>query len=374
MSKLPRLRIIQINGERGYRGGERQTGYLVEGLLRRGAEVLLVTQPQSPLHLQAQREDWPHHPLLMRGDSDPLAALALARLFRRFRPHIIHSQTSRSVLLSTVAQTLSTLPSTRVYTRRTDFSIYKKSPFKWNKYKYLLGSHQYLAISEAVRKVMISDGFPSHLIEVIPSSVPGEIDRPDPTYLDREFDSPPGPIIGNVAQLTEHKGHCYLLSAVPTVLQEFPHAQFYIVGQGELRSTLERQATDLGISSHVTFTGQREDVPAFLQWFDLFVMSSREEALGTTVLDSLLAGTPTLVTDAGGLPEIVRNGVEGYVVPRRDPQGLAGGIIRALGELERGREMALEGAKRVRIHYDVDQMVDRHLHLYYRLRRWKLKD
>ena len=138
------------------------------------------------------------------------------------------------------------------------------------------------------------------------------------------------PVVGNVAALVPHKGQRYLVDAAHLVVQHVPDARFIILGEGELREHLEKQVHEHHLEKHVLLPGFRTDVLGCIKGFDLFVMSSVTEGLGTSLLDAMACGRPIVATRAGGIPEIVEDGVNGALVPPRDAASLAAAIVRAL--------------------------------------------
>ena len=129
------------------------------------------------------------------------------------------------------------------------------------------------------------------------------------------------PVVGNVAALVPHKGQRHLIEAAHLVVQQVPDARFVILGEGELREQLERQVREHHLEKHVLLPGFRTDVLGCIKGFDLFVMSSVTEGLGTSLLDAMACGRPIVATAAGGIPEVVEDGVTGLLVPPRDHDG-----------------------------------------------------
>src|SRR5262249_11167084 len=155
------------------------------------------------------------------------------------------------------------------------------------------------------------------------------------------------------------KGHRYLLEAAALV----PEARFVIVGDGELRGELERQAHELGIGARVLFTGARDDIPDLLASFDVFAFPSLYERLCLAVIEAQAARVPVVATPVGGIRETVVDGETGFLVPPRDPQALAQAIHRLLDDRELARLMALEARARARERFSQDRMVARTLAL-----------
>jgi len=179
-----------------------------------------------------------------------------------------------------------------------------------------------------------------------------------PVNVHEAFFLPHGaPVVGNVAALVPHKGQRYLIEAAHLVVQHVPDARFVILGEGELREHLEKQVHEHHLEKHVLLPGFRTDVLGCLKAFDLFVMSSVTEGLGTSLLDAMAASRPIVATTAGGIPEIVEEGVNGLLVPPRDAHALADAILRALRVADLRTRMGAAGFARVNERFTVEKMV-----------------
>ncbi|MGH8265437.1 MAG: glycosyltransferase, partial [Steroidobacteraceae bacterium] len=132
---------------------------------------------------------------------------------------------------------------------------------------------------------------------------------------------------------------------------------FVILGEGELREPLERQVRDYHLEKHVLLPGFRTDVLGCIKGFDLFAMSSVTEGLGTSLLDAMACARPIVATRAGGIPEIVEEGVNGRLVPPRDHTAMAKAIVELLRDGGERRRMGEAGLARVRTRFTVERMV-----------------
>jgi glycosyltransferase involved in cell wall biosynthesis len=167
------------------------------------------------------------------------------------------------------------------------------------------------------------------------------------------------PLIGTVGRLSEEKGFRFLIEAIPQVLAEIPDAYFLIVGEGNLKKSLQNQAAILGIEHRVIFTGSRLDVEEILSCLDLFVSSSLWEGLPTNILESMASGVPVVATDIPGTREIIQNGYNGWLTPPRDTCALARTIVEALKDANLGRQFA-ERAQQTVQSFSLDLVVDKH--------------
>ena len=163
--------------------------------------------------------------------------------------------------------------------------------------------------------------------------------------------------MGNVAALVPHKGQRHLIDAAARVVQRVPDARFVIAGEGELRASLERHIRERRLEKHVFLAGFRPDVLSVHKAFDLFVMSSVTEGLGSSLLDAMACGKAVVATTAGGIPEAVVHGETGLLVPPRDDKAMADAIVTLLTNHELRQQYGAAGLKRVHERFSVDRMV-----------------
>jgi L-malate glycosyltransferase len=167
-----------------------------------------------------------------------------------------------------------------------------------------------------------------------------------------------------VARFHPVKDHRMLLEAFALAARGLPDVDLVLAGDGALRGDLEAQVQALGVGERVRFLGVRDDVPDLLRAADLFTLTSISEAASLTLLEAMASSVPVVVTNVGGNPEIVRDGVEGRLVPRGDAHTAAGAFTELLGNPERARHMGEAGRRRVEEHYQLDRTVARYYERY----------
>jgi glycosyltransferase involved in cell wall biosynthesis len=174
-----------------------------------------------------------------------------------------------------------------------------------------------------------------------------------------ELDVPDSaPLLVSAGALVGHKDHETLINAMPLVARAFPDVRLLVAGEGALRPQLEAQIAALGLQQAVRLLGHRTDVPRLIRAADVYVSSSWSEGLGTSVLEALACGTPVAATVAGGVPEMVKPGVTGHLVPNRDPEALAEAIIASLRNREAAHAMAARGRKLVETRFTTERMIE----------------
>jgi len=358
------MKILHVNTEKMWRGGEQQTLNLLKGLKKRNIASHLLCQPGCPMEERAKKAGIEVFPVAMRGEVDLLASYRLRTHIKRFNCDIIHSHTSHAHTLAFLAS-LGTRNRLLV-SRRVDFSIFRHSFLRLSGIKYRSMADYYIAISHKIKNVLVEDGVPRQRIFVVHSGIdPERFAEASMDHLVPEFKLKSNePVVVNVAHLAGHKGQRYLVRAIPLVLAKIPAARFFIVGEGELMNELQALAATLGLNQKLIFTGFRQDVGAFYQIADLFVSSSVQEGLGTAVLDALALGKPVVATNSGGIPEIIQDGETGRLVAPADPAALAEGIIELLTNPKEARRMAMQGQMMVRKMFSVDLMVEKNITVY----------
>jgi glycosyltransferase involved in cell wall biosynthesis len=167
-----------------------------------------------------------------------------------------------------------------------------------------------------------------------------------------------------VGRLAPVKNHALLLNGFHAAQSSRPDLRLWMVGDGSERGMLESLAAELGISAQVTFWGQQLDVAPFFSAADAFVMSSSSEGLPMSLLQAFSLGLPAIVTDVGGMAEVVRLAKAGIAVSANDPAGMAAGILQlADGDAERA-QFATNGAAAFRARFGLKTMADAYMDLY----------
>ena len=320
-------RVLHVDSEWTWRGGERQVLELMRRQRRRGHAPHLAAPGGSALAARAGGEGFPIHAVPMRGTWDLRSAFTIARLHRDLRPDVVHWHAARAHALGAMASMLSPGPA-RVVSRRVDFPV-RRSP--GSKLLWSLPLEGIAAISEGVRSALARSGVDPGRVRVVPSGIDSTpFDAPvDRVALRARLGIGAEEIVAlQVAALAPHKAQTDLLRAVALARVGAPSLRVWIAGDGPLRSALEAELRALSLGTEVRLLGFREDVNDLLRAADLFVVSSYLEGMGTATLDAMAAGLPVAATRVGGVPEIVSDGLTGLLVPPRDPGALAEAITR----------------------------------------------
>jgi L-malate glycosyltransferase len=351
---------LHVDTARTWRGGQNQVLLTVNGLRSIGQRAALVAHPDGELRRRAA-EGLDLIPIAPRTEVDLSAAWRFARVVKRLTPDVIHAHDPHGVAMASLALSLGAGSAhagrapALVASRRVDFHLRGNSFSRW-KYRQV---DCFIAASEAIRQMLVGDGVRAEQTVTVHEGIDVDhVRAAPPVNVHEAFFLPHGaPVVGNIAALVPHKGQRYLIDAAHLVVQRVPDARFVILGEGDLREHLQKQVHEHHLEKHVLLPGFRTDVLGCLKAFDLFVMSSVTEGLGTSLLDAMAASRPIVATTAGGIPEIVEDGVNGLLVPPRDQRALADAIVRALEDADLRRRMGEAGFARVNERFTVERMV-----------------
>lgn len=319
------LAVAHLDTGRDWRGGQAQVLLLARGLERRGVRNLVLA-PRGPLLERAAAEGLATAEWSPRGEWDFGAVMRGARLLAEARVQVAHCHSAHAHAVGVPAARLAGVPAV-VVSRRVDFAI-ARHPL--SALKYRLPVDRYLCISRGVMEVMRAGGVPESRLALVPSGIEFPDPPPGPDLRGLLGVGPDAPIVGTVAALAPHKNHADLLRAAAEVVRERPDVHFAWVGDGECREALLALRSRLRLERNVHLLGFRDDAHALLRQFTVFALASWLEGLCTSLLDAQALGVPAVATRVGGIPDVIEDGVNGRLVPPRDPAALAAALIEAL--------------------------------------------
>ena len=359
---------LHVDSARTWRGGQNQVLLTVNGLRAMGHRAALVAHPDGELRRRAE-EGMELLPLAPRTEVDLSAAWRFSRLVRRLEPDIVHAHDPHAVAMAALALSMGSSNNRRVpplvASRRVDFHLKGNSFSRW-KHRQV---DCFIAASDAIRRMLVADGVPADETVTVHEGIDlDHVVAAPPVNVHEAFWLPhDAPVVGNVAALVPHKGQRHLIDAAALVVRELPDVRFVIMGEGELREHLDRLVREHHLEKHVRLPGFRTDVLGCLKSFDLFVMSSVSEGLGTSLLDAMACSKAVVATRVGGIPEVVHEGVTGLLVEPRDHRQLANAILQLLRNHEQREHYGTAGFERVRERFTVERMLAETVAVYARV-------
>lgn len=354
-----RLRILFIDTEKVWRGGQDQLLSLLQGLKKHGEHVSLVAQPESPMEKRARDEGIMVYPTKLWSEFDLLTFSRFYRLFRSTRIDIVHYNTPRPIFLGTLASKIMHIP-VRIISRRVNYPL-RKNPY--SRFKYQWGIDRIIAVSNSIKETLVAHGINPNIIDTVYEGI--DIASFDAVPASKEqFASGDGFAFGTLAYMSDEKGLSFLVDAAKRVCDKFPLARFVLVGEGPLRKKLETQVRNLGLGSNVVFTGFREDVVSLLKTFKGFVLPSLSEGFPTVILYAMAASLPVVATNVGGIPEMVQHGATGLLVEPADADSLAEALCGILKNATAAVEMGRAGRRRIESVFNLDKKISETLSIY----------
>ena len=348
------LKILHIDPEKAWGGGEVQVTGLTTYLHRAGHHSVVAAAPHGLLYVRLQQEELPVLPLRIRNDLDVVAGLQLRRLVQAHDYDIVHFHTARAHALS---PWLHGVRVKRLVTRRMDYPL---RPGFRTRLLYQYSVDRIVAISQGVRSALLAGGAPAARIHLIPSGVDTSRFAPDPTARHRvrtqHHIAPQTPLIVSVGALVDRKDHATLLIAAHLLKAQGHTVRYLISGEGRLRPTLEAQAQTLGLTEEVSFIGFCADIPGLLSAADLFVHTPLHEGLGVAVMEALAAELPTIASRVGGIPEMIEDETTGLLVPPHDAEALSTALSRLLSRPQFARQLGKTGEIFAKARFDVNVM------------------
>lgn len=303
----------------------------------------------------------------LRPYDDIQSAWQLSRLLCSHKYALLHAHGFKVALLSRPVSRYCKVPCLVTIHGDLVHGGTAKYRLLYRKFERVLSSwaEGYVTVSAWLAELLIADfGVPAERIVIIPNGIilgHGEISRLGELPFSAEV-----PLVGTVARLAPQKGVEHFLLAAKELAGTFPELRFLVVGDGPLRSELERLCSELGIADKVYFAGFRQDVPAILQRLHLFVQPSVNEGQGITVLEAMAAGCPVVASAAGGLKELIKDGETGLLAQPGSPQALAQAVTLLLQNKQLRQQMTVK-AKIFVTKYDLAEMITKTREVYARI-------
>ena len=335
-------------------GGALQVFYLLGGLTQMPVRNVLVCPEGSAIATKVAGVVDKVYEIPMSGDLDIGLIPRLRRIIAAERADLVHLHSRRGAdVLGGIAARLE--KTCCVLSRRVDNPESKfVAALKYRLYDRVI------TISEGIRRVLLSEGVPADKVVCVHSAVDtSRFDRvAERDWFAREFDLPADArVLGMIAQLIPRKGHRYLFAALPEVLAAHADVQVLLFGQGPLRDDLRQQIAQRRLQGRVHLVGFRDDLERILPCLYGVVHPADMEGLGVSLLQAAAAGVPLIGTDAGGIPEIVKDNQNGILVPPGDVPALRAALLQLLDDDVQARLWGDTGRQIVRDEFSIEAMV-----------------
>jgi glycosyltransferase involved in cell wall biosynthesis len=298
--------------------------------------------------------DWPVTALGVPSGLRPRLIAMLARLFRRWRPSVVHTHDQRALFYAGPAAWLTRVPMI-VHTRHgRDIHATPRQAAIFRRLSRLVS--RFVCVSAEVAELSRAQGIAGSGLRIILNGI-------DTTRFGFRGPDPAGPIV-TVARLSPEKDVANLVRATAMAARRVAELRVEVAGGGPCLEDVKRLAAELGVGDRITFLGEIRDVPAVLTRARMFVLPSRSEGIPLTVLEAMACGVPVVATRVGGLPEVVEDGVTGVLVSAADPAALADTMVEMWNDPDGRVRMGRAARRRAEECFDVRRMVAQYEALY----------
>lgn len=342
------MKIIEVSSDTNIGGAGKCLLTLLENFDRDKFEIKVILPKNSLLkpHIDKLGTEVIEVDGIADKSLDFGAVKELKAIFKREKPDLVHTHASMSARIAAKQAGVKT-----VYTRHSVFPPSKKiSKGLGKKINGFINNRLadgIIAVAEAAKENLTDTGIDERKITVILNGVDGlkKADEAEREKIRERFGVKNGEkIVSIVARLEDIKGHTYFIEAADKILKAEKNVKFFIAGTGSYENTLKEKAKSLNLCDDVIFTGFIDDVDKLMAVTDIQVNASYgTEATSLALLEGMSIGVPAVVSDFGGNPGVIKDGVNGFVVPKQNSDALADGILKLLNDEKLYAEMS-EGA------------------------------
>jgi L-malate glycosyltransferase len=324
------MKVLHVSYHKSWRGGEQQISYLVGELHKMGCQQWIYCSENNALENYCQENGIPNYTFSNRLLSRFSNARQLKHICEKHVIDIIHVHDSMSHMMAYLAGLSgNTVPI--ILSRRVDFAV-RNSPISRKKYNYS-GIKKIICVSEKIKHTLEPDIKDKSKLTIVHDGI--DLDRFGNTkstgILRKQYHIPENAnIIGNVAALSPIKDYFTFIDTAEILISKKPDLYFFIIGEGKMKKKLQDYIDHKGLTKYFIFTGFRKDIQAIMPELDVFLFTSINEGLGTSILDAFAAGIPVVSTNAGGIPEMVEHNKTGLLADVKDSKTLAEHVLSLL--------------------------------------------
>ncbi len=328
------MRILHFSSAQTWRGGEQQIAYLFEALEKLGVQQWIFCRRGSELAAHCLFRNWPHFTYWKGFSVNPFIGFQLTKICSQLSIDLVHLHDAHSHTFAYMSALIGN-QTPYVLSRRVDFRV-RNSLFSKNKYNHP-SIKKIISVSHKVQAVLAPAIDDHTKLEVVHSGVDlSKFQYKSTGILRKEFGIPDTTaIIANIAAIAPHKDYYTFVDTAAILLKKQPNFHFLIIGaDGGEEKAIQAYIAEKELDASILLIGFRKDIPKILPEVDVFLFTSKEEGLGTSVLDALACGVPIVATNAGGIPEMIIHQQNGLLAAVGDSQQLAKYVETVLSQEE----------------------------------------
>lgn len=323
------MKVLHLSSERTWRGGEQQIAYLMQELRKLGVENFAAARTNSEFSLKMKAQNFPVFELPFSSELDLFTAWKIKKIIEREKIDLVHLHSGHSHTLGVLAHVLGG-KARLVLSKRTNYPVKNNFLSKW-KFNYDSIS-KILCVSDEITKTMEKSLKKTEKLVTVYSGIDLEkfskvAQKNIRQLLKLDLNSK---IVMNSSAIAEEKDYQTFINVAELLVKKYPNLHFVIFGEGSQKNEMIKLVEEKKITNSVHFVGFRDDLTTLMPSADLFLMTSKNEGLGTSLLDAFVAKVAVVSTDAGGIPEIVKHAKTGLVASVGDVKMLANHVEKLL--------------------------------------------
>ncbi|MFN0189153.1 MAG: glycosyltransferase family 4 protein [Bacteroidia bacterium] len=329
------MKVLHVSTPMSWRGGEQQAAYLVGALKEMKVEVTVLTPNHSELSKRLQKDGINVINFESRGVLDLSLARKIEKVCRKHRFDLIHTHDSHAHSAAVLSAAVFSNITPIIVSRRVDFAVSSNLFSKW-KYNHA-SIKKIICVSEMILKITAPSIKDKKKLAVVHSGINTSNYNfsLDSNLLKNELNlSQDALLVGNLSALADHKDFPTFLAVAKEVISANPKVHFIIAGSGDEKSGIEKFIEENNLTSRIHLLGFRKDVEKVMKSLDVFLITSKTEGLGTIVLEAFAAEIPVVATRAGGIPELVSDGITGLLVEVGNVDGCTLAVQKILSDRE----------------------------------------
>lgn len=360
------MKILQVIASNGLGGREIYPVLLADGMRKAGHIVSLLVKEKSEVIPLIKEKNLNYFELKMNGYLNLSSIPPLVKFLKKNKFDIIHTHLSKSLFFLNLARKLSRTNTRLVFTHHMGMNVKKNDIF----HKYIYNStDKIVAVSNYVKNRMVfSAPFLKDKIKVIYNGIDLEkfnLKVNDRNKFLKEFNLKSNvTTIGIIGQISEGKGHFWLLKAIEILKKRYKNFKLFIVGKGVLSEKLRNFAKQLSLEEYLIWTGFRWDTEYFYRNIDIIVVPSKSEALGLVLMEAMALKKPVICSNTGAFPEIVENNVNGIIVEYDNENQLAEKILFLIKNKKIRTELGENARKTIEKKFSLEKTIEEYLKLY----------
>jgi glycosyltransferase involved in cell wall biosynthesis len=362
-SAREKKKIVHIAKVTGIHGMEKHLLTLLPGLSSEEYEIifLILVEPHKSVSAYCrllEKNNVIFHTIPIRADIDILCFWRIVQYVRTLRPALVHTHLIHGDVYGITAAKLAGSAHI-ISTKHNDDDFRTRGPIKM--LNQVLGRQvtHIITISNWLHEFASTVELipPEKLTTIFYGLALPQVSRDRDLVRSQLGCASQDILLGIIARLVEQKGHRYLLDAFARALQEYQNLRLLIVGSGELEEKLKQQVKEAQLTNRVMFTGYQADVYDLLNAFDIFIHPSLWEGFGLSVLEAMAMGKPVIATQVSAIPELVEDGVTGFLVQPRDTAALSAMILKLARDPSLQKQLGEKGRERWKTFFSVERMV-----------------